>query len=79
MKLITLGLVLAVASPAMPQLSAVQKPLVRVEGGHGTAEVDHGRPVILVAGGLGVPPQIFREAFSHVKPAPAGQEPDPEQ
>ena len=35
--------------------------------------------MVLVAGGLGVTPDVFREAFSRVKPAPAGQEPDPRQ
>jgi hypothetical protein len=35
--------------------------------------------VILVASALGVPEQVFRDAFSKVKPAPAGSEPDPEQ
>ena len=29
--------------------------------------------------GLGVPAEVFREAFTHVKPAPAGEQPDPEQ
>ncbi len=48
-------------------------------GGHETNPVDHGRPVVLVAAGLNVPPEVFREAFSHVKPAPAGQEPKPGQ
>jgi hypothetical protein len=48
-------------------------------GGHDTNPVDRGRPVNLVAGALGVPPEVFRDAFSRVKPAPAGQEPNPEQ
>jgi hypothetical protein len=52
---------------------------VKISGGHETNPIDHGRPVSLVAGGLGVKPEVFREAFSHVHPAPAGQEPDPEQ
>ena len=41
-------------------------------GGHETAGVDHGRPVILIAVALGVAPEIFREAFSHVHPAGPG-------
>jgi hypothetical protein len=48
-------------------------------GGHNTDNRDGGRPVVLIAGALGVPAEVFREAFSHVRPAPAGQEPDPEQ
>jgi hypothetical protein len=38
-------------------------------GGYDTDSRDHGRPVNLVAGALGVPPEVFREAFSHVHPA----------
>lgn len=54
-------------------------PKVNVLGGYETDPRDRGRPVVLVAGGLGVTPEVFREAFSQVRPAPAGQEPDPEQ
>ena len=52
---------------------------VQISGGHETKPVDRGRPVILVASALGVREQVFREAFSHVRPAPAGQEPEREQ
>jgi hypothetical protein len=52
---------------------------VRIGGGHATAPVDHGRPVVLVAAGLGVPTAVFRTAFSGVTPAGAGEEPDPAQ
>ena len=76
MKLFTIGLLITAASPAMPMTFANE---VTIEGGHETLGVDRRRPVILVAAGLGVPPQVFRDAFSHVKPAPAGQEPDPDQ
>jgi hypothetical protein len=41
-------------------------------GGHETEGVDHGRPVVLIAAALGVKPEIFREAFSHVHPAGPG-------
>jgi hypothetical protein len=34
---------------------------------------------VLVAGALGVSADVFREAFSHVRPARAGTEPDPQQ
>jgi hypothetical protein len=35
--------------------------------------------VALIAGALGVPAEVFREAFSRVRPAAAGTTPDPEQ
>ena len=38
-------------------------------GGHETDPRDHGRPVVLIAGALGVPPKVFRDAFSRVHPA----------
>ncbi len=44
-------------------------------GGHETDPRDHGRPVILIAAALGVPPDVFREAFSHVHPALPGAPP----
>lgn len=44
-------------------------------GGHDTDPRDHGRPVVLVAAALNVPPDKFREAFSHVKPAGPGRSP----
>jgi hypothetical protein len=55
------------------------KVSVIITGGYDTDPRDGGRPIALVAAALGVPPEVFREAFSHVKPAPAGQEPDPAQ
>jgi hypothetical protein len=49
-----------------------------LSGGHETDSKDHGRPVVLVAGALGVKPEVFREAFSGVTPArdrpPTGDE-----
>ena len=48
-------------------------------GGHDTDPRDGGRPVVLVANALGVTPEIFREAFRHVRPARAGSEPEPAQ
>jgi len=48
-------------------------------GGYETDPVDHGRPVVLVAGALGVSADVFREAFSRVRPARAGTAPEPEQ
>jgi len=52
---------------------------LRFSGGHATDPRDHGRPVVLVAAGLGVPAPVFRRAFGGVTPAPAGSEPDPAQ
>ena len=51
---------------------------VMISGGHETDPLDHGRPVVLVAGGLGVPPEVFREAFSRVHPVAPGSYPDQE-
>jgi hypothetical protein len=64
------------AVPVVPVNDEVQ---VMITGGHDTDPRDHGRPVVLIASALGVPEEVFREAFSHVSPAPAGQEPDPAQ
>lgn len=51
---------------------------VKFTGGHETDRRDGGRPVVLVAAGLGVKPEVFREAFSNVRPAkngkPSGEE-----
>lgn len=52
---------------------------VEITGGDATDPRDHGRPVKLIAAALGVPEEVFREAFSHVSPAAAGHEPDPDQ
>lgn len=48
---------------------------VEINGGYETDPRDRGRPVVLVAAGLGVPEDVFREAFRHVRPAPAGERP----
>lgn len=55
--------------------SAKTVPVV-ISGGHETDPRDRGRPVVLIAGALGVSTDVFREAFSRVHPAPAGTEPD---
>src|SRR4029079_7602033 len=57
-------------SPTLP--SGVTRVPVVFSGGHETEGQDRGRPVVLVAGGLGVKPEGFREAFSHVHPAGPG-------
>lgn len=63
--------------PAQPlPLGAV--PLA-FTGGHELGENDYGRPVVLIAAALKVKPDVFRQAFSGVTPAPGGEEPDPRQ
>jgi hypothetical protein len=57
----------------------VEEIELRIAGGHETDPRDHGRPVVLIAHGLGVAPEVFRAAFSNVKPAAGGREPNPEQ
>jgi hypothetical protein len=52
---------------------------VKFSGGHETDRRDRGRPVVLIAAALGVSSDVFREAFSHVHPAPAGSRPSSEQ
>lgn len=78
--LATLFLVAAPMPKAQAQGSAaaVRMPVV-FSGGHETDPQDRGRPVVLIAGALGVPPDVFRKAFTRVRPAPAGTQPDPEQ
>jgi hypothetical protein len=60
--------------------TAQNTPTTRVpvvfSGGHETDPRDRGRPVVLIAAALKVPPEVFRAAFSQVHPAPAGMEPD---
>lgn len=51
---------------------------VTFSGGHDTDPKDGGRPVMLVAAGLGVSAEVFRKAFNGVTPARGG-EPSPEQ
>jgi len=64
------------AQPSAAQ--AAQHRAIKFVGGFETDPRDGGRPVILVAGGLGIPAEVFREAFSHVRPARGG-EPEPAQ
>jgi hypothetical protein len=55
------------SSPAEDQSGVSRMPVV-ISGGHDTDPVDRGRPVSLIAGALGVPPEAFRQAFSHMHP-----------
>jgi hypothetical protein len=73
MKAALLLLMMAVAGLAQERAQLV------FVGGHETDPRDHGRPVVLIAAALGVSPEVFREAFSHVTPAPGGTEPLPGQ
>jgi hypothetical protein len=52
---------------------------VVISGGFDTDPQDKGRPVVLIAAALGVPTEVFREAFRGVTPAGAGSEPSPVQ
>ncbi len=47
-------------------------PVVFADG-YDTEGRDRGRPVVLIAAALGVPPEVFREAFTHVRPAGPGE------
>ncbi|HEY1012511.1 MAG TPA: hypothetical protein VGE07_07365, partial [Herpetosiphonaceae bacterium] len=63
-----------------PQATLAAQPAaadfaVTISGGYETDPRDRGRPVALIAAALGVPEEVFREAFSHVTPAGAGSEP----
>jgi hypothetical protein len=75
-----LGLLTVAAAFAVQARAAGEEkiPLV-ITGGHETDPRDRGRPVALVAGALGVSQDVFRKAFSQVRPAPAGTRPEPEQ
>jgi len=64
--------VAAVAASVVPACAAPAKTrtvTLQISGGHATAPVDRGRPVVLIAAGLGVPTEVFRQAFSGVHPA----------
>lgn len=58
-----------VASMGAARMSGERRVAVTFEGGHETDPRDRGRPVSLVAGALGVTPEVFRDAFSRVRPA----------
>lgn len=50
---------------------------VTFSGGFATDPRDGGRPVVLIAAGLGVPTEVFRKAFSGVTPTGGGSDPSP--
>ena len=68
-----------VAEQVVPPFTGDGQIEVVFSGGHETEPVDHGRPVVLIAAALKVPDEVFRKAFSNVKPAGAGQKPEEEQ
>src|SRR5438045_1713230 len=70
--------VLIVGVTGMGTQAAEKTVPVTFSGGHETDPKDGGRPVVLVAAGLGVKPEVFREAFRGVTPARDGR-PTPEQ
>jgi hypothetical protein len=67
--------VVVAAATAMGQgdrVAALRKAPVRFCGGHQTDRRDGGRPVVLIAAALGVPTEVFRDAFRGVRPARGG-------
>lgn len=83
-KSVTYALLTAAASCLLLHAAPPEKPdsgraAVTFSGGHETDPRDRGRPVVLIAAALGVPAEVFREAFTHVRPAPAGTRPTREQ
>jgi hypothetical protein len=73
MRLFLIGLLssLPFLVSAQSSTASTQIPVI-FTGGHDTLGVDHGRPVILIASALKVPPEVFRKAFSGVHPAKRG-------
>ncbi len=55
-----------------PDLKDAPAGAVIFSGGYETDPRDHGRPVALIAAALGVKSEVFREAFSRVRPARGG-------
>ncbi|MBI3875703.1 MAG: hypothetical protein HY300_07030 [Verrucomicrobia bacterium] len=76
---ILMSALLAASFAGRAKAASEEKINLTITGGHETDPRDHGRPVTLIASALGVTPEVFRNAFSRVKPAPAGTEPDPAQ
>lgn len=75
--LLGLGLAVLMAASVVGQVHG-ERRAVRFVGGFETDPRDGGRPVVLIASALGAPSEVFREAFSHVRPARGG-EPEPTQ
>jgi hypothetical protein len=75
MRIALVALLLTVAGTTQ----TTERVEVVFSGGHDTDPRDHGRPDVLIAAALGVPTEVFREAFTHVTPARGGAPPEPEQ
>jgi len=73
--LLVVSVLLVTACGGAAGAASDRRVAVVLTGGHLTDPADNGRPVVLVAAGLGLPPGVFREAFSRVRPAPAGTDP----
>ena len=74
-----IGLALLILLPCLSAAQTSEKHVaLSISGGHDTDRRDGGRPVVLVAAGLGVPTEVFRKAFSGVHPARNGR-PEPGQ
>lgn len=69
--IVALAATLAFGESTASKDGVTRVPVV-IFGGHDTDPRDGGRPVILVASALGVPSEVFREAFTHVHPAGPG-------
>jgi hypothetical protein len=69
--------ILGLACSEAQKRSDITRVPVVFSGGHETDLRDHGRPVVLIAGALGVPPEVFRDAFSRVHPANPEKGPAP--
>src|ERR1700712_1137682 len=72
--LLGLGIALSLATAcsstsARTESSVATAVSVTIVGGLETVAGDNGRPIVLVAGLLGVAPAVFRTAFSGVTPA----------
>src|SRR5881628_2063809 len=74
---VLVALVLLAATSGVVRAQEKQVPLI-ITGGHELERGDFGRPCNLIAAGLGVKPDQFREAFKDVRPAkgrgPSGDE-----
>src|SRR5437016_5075268 len=70
--LISAAIILTACIAQAQLANDVTRVPVVFNGGHDTDPRDHGRPVVLIAAALGVKPEVFREAFSHVHPAGPG-------
>jgi hypothetical protein len=70
---VLVGASLLAAAESAPLPAGVSRVPVVFSGGHEAVDVDRGRPVVLIAAALGVKPEVFREAFSGVRPAGPGR------